>query len=49
MNKEPKSLIGELWREYDFGGRVVRIEKPHKDTAKVLVEDESQYVRRNNA
>jgi len=25
---EPKSLETEEWREYDFGGRVYRIEKP---------------------
>jgi hypothetical protein len=25
-----KDLTVELWREYDFGGRVYRIEKPQK-------------------
>lgn len=25
---EPKSLLTECWREYDFGGRVYRIENP---------------------
>jgi hypothetical protein len=24
----PEPLTDELWREYDFGGRVYRIEKP---------------------
>ncbi len=28
MTQESKSLAGELWREYDFGGRVYRIENP---------------------
>ena len=25
---EPKDLASEQWREYDFGGRIYRIEKP---------------------
>jgi hypothetical protein len=25
----PKDLSMELWREYDFGGRVYRIDAPH--------------------
>ena len=25
---ESKDLTSELWREYDFGGRVYRIDKP---------------------
>lgn len=27
---EPKDLTGEQWREYDFGGRVYRIEAPQR-------------------
>lgn len=26
----PKDLSKEAWREYDFGGRVYRIEAPHQ-------------------
>lgn len=28
MEGEGKSLAKELWREYDYGGRVYRIENP---------------------
>lgn len=30
MNNEPKNLTKELWREYDFNGRVYRIHNPQQ-------------------
>lgn len=30
MSNEAMDLTKELWREYDFGGRVYRIEGPRK-------------------
>lgn len=29
MTMEAKDITKEAWREYDFGGRVYRIEAPH--------------------
>lgn len=36
------------WSNLKDGGQKALECSQHKDTAKVLVEDESQYVRRNN-
>jgi hypothetical protein len=30
MDKEPKDLRKEQWREYDFGGRTYRIDAPDR-------------------